>query len=203
VFVGPGVFDRRLLHQAGRGSVLLAALLALSCGGGGGGGSDALPCTPLSFDRALSSLAVGDVYLDQASGTCSTIGISVLVDGVMNIWTVGFDLNFPAALLSYDSYTLGPLMLKGSPTFQPVVLLNQTAGSLHVSVSRFGTDPSVNANGSEALITFRFSRISAGSAGLDFDVSASSPITESIMDEHGTAQPATFAPGHGGMVIVP
>ncbi len=201
--MGPRLFDRRLLHKAGRGSVLLAALLALSCGGGGGGDGDSIVCTALSFDRALSSLALGDVYLDQASGTCSTIGVSVLVNGVTNIYTVGFDLSFPAALLSYDSYTLGPLMLKGSPSNPVQVFITQTNGSLHVSVSRFGSDPAVDASGSEALITLRFSRISAGSAAMDFDVSGSSPLTESIIDESGTAQPATFAPGHGGMVMVP
>ena len=183
--------------------VLLATLLLVSCGGGGGSDSDPIPCTALTFDRALANLSNGDVYLDQASSTCSTVSISVLVNNLSNIYTVGFDLTFPANLLSYDSYTLGPLLQKGSPSFPVEVFITPSSGSLGVSVSRFGSDPSVNANGSEAVITLRFTRIAAGAAGVDFDVSGGSSNTETVLDENGAPRPAIFAPGHGGMVIVP
>jgi hypothetical protein len=78
-----------------------------------------------------------------------------------------------------------------------------SGGSLHVSVSRFGSDPPVDAVGSETLITFQFTRVAAGSGGIDFDVSPSSPSAEAVIDDGGGTRPATFAPGHGGLVTVP
>lgn len=201
--MGQDLRFRRLPCVAGRGSMVLAALLLAACGGGGGGGSDTPTCTALVFDRALASPAPGDVYLDRAGSTCSTVNVSVLVNNLTGIYTVGFDLNYPAGLLSYDSYVLGPLMQKGSPMNPVQVIFSDSPGVLHVSVSRFGADPPVDASGSEALITFRFSRIAAGSGGIDFDVSGGSSITEAVIDEKSNPRPATFAPGHGGMVTVP
>lgn len=202
--MGRRCFDRRSLRTAGRGSLLLATLLLAACSGGGGdGGDDPLPCTTLVFDRALMNIAAGDVYLEAASATCSTIGVSVVINNLDRIYTVGFDVTFPAGLLNYDSYTLGPLMQKGSPTFPPQVILSESAGALNVIVSRFGSDPPVNAVGSEGLITFRFSRVAAGGGIIDFDVSGSSAQTEVVKDEVGGTASATFAPGHGGLVTVP
>jgi hypothetical protein len=184
--------------------VLLATLLLAACGGGGGDGDDALPCTTLVFDRALANLADGDVYLDQASGTCSTIGVSVLVNNLTGIWTVGFDLAYPTNVLSYDSFTLGPLLQKGPPTFPVFVEVTEIGGRVRVSMTRFSTDPPVDAVGSESLITIRFRRVAAGSGAIDFDTSGSSPVAEVILDDSGPpSRPATFAPGHGGLVTVP
>lgn len=189
-----------------RAALLLAVLLTGACGGGGGGGDDPIPCTSLNFDRALSTLANGDVYLDQSSGTCSTVGVVVLVNNLSRIWTVGFDLTFPASLLSYDSFTVGPLLQKGPPMNSPVVIVNQVGGTVQVSMTRLGADPTVDAVGSEALITIRFHRIAAGSGVIDFDTSGSSPVGETVLDNTSPVavpQPATFAPGHGGLVTVP
>ncbi|HUD71738.1 MAG TPA: cohesin domain-containing protein [Dongiaceae bacterium] len=201
--MGRGRVDRRLPRAAGSASLLLVALLALSCGGGGGGGSDALPCTTLTFDRALSTLANGDVYLDQASGTCSTVGVGVLVNNLSRIWTVSFDLNFPSSLLTYDSFTLGPLLQKGSPASPPLVFVTQVGSTVQVTMTRLLPDPPIDAVGSEALITIRFQRVAAGSGAIDFNTSGSSPVGEVVLDELGGTRPATFAPGHGGMVMVP
>ncbi|HKQ96899.1 MAG TPA: hypothetical protein VJV75_03375 [Candidatus Polarisedimenticolia bacterium] len=198
-----GSLDRHTARPARRAALLLAVLLTAACGGGGGGGDEALPCTPLTFDRALSSLSNGDVYLDQASGTCSSVGIAVLINNLQNIWSVGFDLSYPSSSLSYDTCTLGPLLQKGSPSTPIQVLVMEGSGELHVLVTRFAPDPSVNAAGSEALVTCRFQRVAAGSGIIDFDVSPSSLGSEVVLDELGGTRPATFAPGHGGLVTVP
>lgn len=192
----------RLKHAAAATPILLATLLLVSCGGGGGGDSDPIPCTSLSFDRALANLSNGDVYLDQASGTCSTVGVTVLVNNLTRIWTVSFDLNFPASLLSYDSFTLGPLLQKGSPMNPPFVQVNQVGGTVQVTMTRFAPDPTVDAVGSESLITIRFQRVAAGSGVIDFNTSGGS-VGEVILDDNQGQRPAVFAPGHGGMVIVP
>ena len=177
------------------------ALVVTGCSGGGGG-SDPVTCTSLSFDRALATPAVDDVYLDQAAGTCSTIDIAVLVDGLSGIWSVSFDISYPTGLLAYQGFTLGPLLQKGAPLNTPLLVVVQTSGNdLQVTMSRFAPDPPVGATGSESLITLSFARLASGSAAIDFDPGG---ISEIILDNNGPpARPAVFGPGHGGMVVIP
>ena len=191
-------------RSAGRRSGLSLACFAVAlmiCGcSGGGSGSDPVTCTSLSFDRALATPSSGDVYLDQAAGTCSTIDIAVLVNNLSGIWSVSFDISYPTGLLAYQGFTKGPLLLKGAPLYDPVVLVTTSGNDLQVTMSRLSPDPPVSATGSESLITLNFSRLAAGSAAIDFDTGG---ISEVILDDHGTARPAVFGPGHGGMVVVP
>jgi hypothetical protein len=182
---------------------LALALVLIGCSGGGGGGSNPVTCTSLSFDRALSTPASGDVYLEQAAGTCSTIDISVIVNDLAGIWTVGFDLTYPAAIVQYQSYVVGPLLLKGGVASPLVVIVQPTATGVRVSMSRVGSDPTVTAVGSESLITLRFSRVGAGTGLIDFDSSPTS-ISDVILDNSNPpVRSGVFGPGHGGMVIVP
>ena len=184
-------------------AVMAATLLVLGCGGGGGD-SDSVTCTALSFARALQSPAVGDVYLDESNSTCSTVEIAVVASNVSGIFTTSFDISYPASRLQYSSYTLGPLMTKGPPTTTPLVLANDTGGTLEITITRFSPDTDVNASGSEAMIYLRFARVAAGSGIIDFDTSGASSVGEVIYDQNGSpASPASFAPGHGGMVTVP
>jgi len=159
-------------------------------------------CTNLSFDRALMTPAGGDVYIDQAAGTCSTIDIAVLVDGLSGIWSVSFDISYPTGLLAYQGYTKGPLLLKGAPLYDPVVVVKTSGNDVQVSMSRLRPDPPVGAVGSESLITLSFARLAAGSAAIDFDTGG---ISEIVLDDNSppNVRPAVFGPGHGGMVVIP
>ena len=185
----------------------LVLLLLSACSGGGGGGDDSNPvtCTNLTFDRALSTPAAGDVYFEQATGNCNQIDISVLISNLSGIYTVGFDLTYPSSLLQYQSYTLGPLMQKGNPQNTVFVqVATATSGVIEVAISRLGQDAPVTASGSEGLITFRFSKVAAGAAVIDFDMSGNSMVSEAILDDDGPPGPsAQFGPGHGGLVTVP
>ena len=191
-------------RSAGRSSrlpLICAAVALVVCGcSGGGSGSDPVTCTNLSFDRALATPAGGDVYLDQAGGTCSTIDIAVLVNNLTGIWSVSFDISYPTGLLTYQSYTLGPLLQKGAPLYPPVVVVKTSGNDVQVTMTRFGSDPPVGATGSESLITLSFARVAAGSSAIDFDTGG---ISDIILDDNGIARPAVFGPGHGGMVVVP
>ena len=197
------VIRARVASTARRVVCGLAAAMAMACSGGGGGGSDPVTCTDLSFSRALTTPSSGDVYLDQAGGTCTTIDISVVISNLSGIWTVGFDLSYPTSLLMYQSYAVGPLLLKGSPVNAPLTLVLPTSGGIQVTMSRFGTDPPVTASGSEALLTLKFSRIASGAGTIDFNMGAGSTVSEVVLDDTGTPQPAVFGPGHGGVVTIP
>jgi len=160
-------------------------------------------CTNLTFDRALVGPSAGDVYFDESSSTCSTLEVGILVSNLTGIFTAGFDLSFPPAMLQYDSYTLGPLLLKGNPQTAPFVLVTPVAGGLQITMTRFGPDLPVSAVGSEALITLRFTRVAPGAGAIDFNTGGGSSVGEAILDDNGVPRPALFAPGHGGMVLVP
>jgi hypothetical protein len=186
------------------GVAAVAALLALGCGGGGGdGGGDAMPCTTLSFDRALQTPSAGDVYLEQSAATCGTVDVAVVVANLDGIFTVGFDIAYPTNLLQYSSWTLGPLMQKDNPQNTPTVIATESGGTVQITVTRLNPDSEVNAAGSEALIVLRFVRVGPGAGAIDFNTSGSSTVGEIVLDNIGATSPATFAPGHGGMVTVP
>jgi hypothetical protein len=187
-------------HRVRLPLICAVVTLIVSACSGGGSGSNPVTCTNLSFDRALTTPSVGDVYLDQAAGTCSTIDIAVLVDGLSGIWSVSFDISYPTALLAYQSFTLGPLLQKGAPLKTPIVLVTTSGNDVQVTISRFAPDPPVSATGSEILITLSFARLASGSAAIDFDPGG---ISDIILDDHGVVRPAVFGPGHGGMVVVP
>ncbi|HET8946608.1 MAG TPA: hypothetical protein VFQ07_06465, partial [Candidatus Polarisedimenticolia bacterium] len=104
-------------------AAVLVALVLAACGGGGGGGDDhdSPMCTNLSFDRAMVTPGNGDIYMDQAASTCSSLDVVILVSNLTGIYTVGFDLKYPVGALQYQSYSLGPLMLKGNPSNVPFV----------------------------------------------------------------------------------
>jgi len=196
-----GTMSGKVFRPARAIAALVACLALAACSGGGGGGSDPVTCTSLTFNRALASPASGDVYFEQSTNNCSTIDVSVLISNLTGIWTVGFDLTYPSSLLDYQSYTVGPLLLKGSPLNAPVVVVTPSSGGLDVAMSRLGSDPNVSAAGSEVLITFRFVRLAPGAGAIDFKSGSGS--SERVLDDSGVSRPAVFTPGHGGVVTVP
>jgi len=182
---------------------LAISALVWSCKGGGGSDNNSpTPCTDITFDAADTAPAAGDVFLSPTGSTCSTVNVSVLVNSLSGLFTVGFDLTFPSSVLQYDNYTVGPLLQKSS-TNAPLVLVTAVSGGLQVAMTRRSPDGSVAATGNELLITFQFSKKSAGTGMIDFNSSNSSPVTEEVLDENGQARPASFGPGHGGSVVVP
>lgn len=174
------------------------------CGGGGGGDDSDTPlCSNLSFDRAMVTPSAGDIYMDQAASTCSSLDVVVLVSNLSGIFTVGFDLTYPTGALQYQSYSVGPLMLKGNPTQPPIVLVTPLATGIQVAMSRFGGDTAVSASGSEALVSLHFVRTGSATGAFDFNTGAGDPVSESVQDQNGNFRPAVFSPNHGGMLIVP
>src|SRR5262245_64217273 len=204
-----GRFGRGLMmtqgarRAAGRAGVLLGLLISLPSWGckGGGDEASAAPCTDITFTAADTTPASGDVFMSQTGSTCTTLQVSVVVNDLSGILTVGFDMTYPAALSQYTSYTVGPLMQKNGST--PIVLVTGGSGTVKVAVSRVMQDGPVNALSNEVLITLHFSKVGAGTGTIDFDSSQSSTVDEEVLDQNGTARPASFGPNHGGIVMVP
>jgi hypothetical protein len=195
---GKRLLDRLTPRVLGWAVVLLSL-------GGCGGGEDANPpgCLELDFLQAITTIVDGDVFLWEGLASCSTVDVAVMVRSLTGIWTVGFDLTYPSSLIQYESYTLGPLLLKDSPVNPPVVLVNQIASGVQVTISRLTPDSSVDAVGAEELITFRFRKVANGADIIDFDSSTTSTVSETILDASGNPRPASFGPEHGGLVTVP
>ncbi|HEV8199417.1 MAG TPA: hypothetical protein VGS03_05295 [Candidatus Polarisedimenticolia bacterium] len=185
-------------------AAVVAALGLAACGGGGGGSDhDAPMCTNLTFDRAMVTPGSGDIYMDQASSTCTSLDVVILVSNLTGIYTVGFDLTYPTNALQYQSYAVGPLMLKGNPTNPPVVVVTPTPTGVQVAMSRLGSDPPVSATGSEALVSLHFVRAGSASGVFDFHTGAGDTVSESVIDQNSNPRPAVWTPNHGGMVTIP
>jgi len=183
---------------------MAVALLLAGCHGKNG--EEILPpiiCQEIDFQSALTSIADGDVFLEKGAVSCSMVNVAVMVNNLSGIWTVGFDLVYPASAIRYDGYTLGPLLQKGPPANPPFVLVNPTSSGRQVWLSRLRGDPGVAAVGAEELIQFRFTKVASGTGLMDFDSSSGSTVSETILDESGNPRPASFGPGHGGLVTVP
>lgn len=136
--------------------------------------------------------------------SCDTIEVEIAAHTLQGIFTVAFDVAFPAALLRYEGYAQGPLLVRGPPRQAPMFLVRQSApGVLQISMTRFAPDPAVSADGSEGLVRLRFSRVAAGSAPVDFIAGTSSAIPERVLDGQGQVLPARFGPEHGATITVP
>lgn len=182
-------------------AVLCVALGLAACSGGD---DSPTPCISASFTPAIATIAAGDVFLGEEASTCNSVVVSVLINDLTGIFTVGFDVTFPAGVLSYDSYTVGPLLLQGPPASSPFFLVKNSApGVIQISASLLGGDPSVAAVGTQTLMTLTFSKVSSGTGSIDFDDSGASRVDEVVLDESGDPRPASFQPDHGGIFIVP
>lgn len=202
---GPWRMDVTAIKQ-GRPVAAPALAIVLALLGCASGGDDPVTgggCSSITFTPGVTSPANADVFLAAPLNTCTDLNLNVLIDDLSGVYTVSFDLAYPAAVLRYASCAVGPLLTKQSPQSTPICVVTETgAGRLTVAVSRLNPDPSVTAGPSELLATLRFQRLTAGAGAIDFDTSGGSG-PESVQDEFGNPRPASFGPDHGGLVSVP
>jgi len=162
------------------------------------------PCTPLSLKPLLAAPQAGDLFLRAGAATCDTLEIEVTAQDVPRLFTVSFDLSYPADLLKYDGYSMGPVLLQGPPHQTPFFLVHdQAPGVLLVSLTRLAPDTSVAATGSAGLLRLRFRKIAPGTGAIDFISGETSAIAERVVDSQGQIVTTRWTPGHGATVTVP
>lgn len=185
-----------------RGALLLALCTAAELGGGA---RSVWPsCPPAAFRQDLESPQAGDLYLRAGRASCTTLEIDLVAHGVEGAFTLSFDLRYPADLLKFEGHAPGPLLAKGAPRTPPLFLVRSPeTGRVQASLTRFAPDGAVAAEGSETLLTLRFSRMAPGSGTVDFALGADSPVAERILDHRGQPVSARFGPGHGGVATFP
>jgi len=189
---------------SGRSAALLCMVLGLTFVGCNGEDKPPTACMSPSFTHAIGTVAGGDLFLGELTSTCTSVEVEVMVNSLSGIFTVGFDLTYPASVVRFDNHTVGPLLLKGSPANNPFFFVsNPSPGIIQVSATRFSPDPSVAAVGNEILMTLSFSKVASGTGVIDFDDSPTSLIEEVVLDETGANRPASFQPDHGGIIMVP
>ena len=160
-------------------------------------------CRPLALHGALANPRPGDLFLRPGAVTCDQAQIEVAADAVAGVFTASFDLRYPAALVKYTGFTVGPLLMQTPVATQPLCLVQESSpGVLEVTMTRFAPDRGVAAQGSETLLVLRFARVAPGSGGVDFNLDPSSPVAERIVDDAGSVVAARFGPGHGLKLIV-
>ena len=193
----------RGLLKAGAPLGAILVVVGLGCNGGGGGDS-VTPCTSISFTSSITNLSAGDVYLLSRSSSCDQVDVSVMVRNLSGIFTVGFEISYPSAILAFPAtqgFTAGPLLYQGNPPIAPLFIVNNASpGGLVVSGTLFRPDGSVTASGDAMFITLHFVKVASGTDTVDFNLGSGG---NQIIDDSGNTVSAFFGPGHGGVVQVP
>jgi hypothetical protein len=163
-----------------------------------GQAQNAEACRPLSLHGALPNPRPGDLFMRPGAATCDQAEVEVTADEVAGVFTVSFDMRYPATLVKYSGFTLGPLLQRAPVGTTPLCLVQEPVpGMLQVTMTRFAPDRGVLASGSETLLVLRFTRVAAGSGDIDFNLDPASSVPERIVDDAGATVAARFGPGHG------
>lgn len=158
----------------------------------------ATDCKPIWLHGTLANPRPGDLFLRPGSTTCDQANLEVTVDAVTGVFTASFDLRYPAALMKYTGFSLGPLLLRSPVATKPICLVQESSpGALQITMTRFAPDHGVSAEGSEALLVLNFERVAPGAGEVDFNLDPSSPVADRIVDDAGGTVAARFGPGHG------
>lgn len=167
--------------------VAVLAWVSSGCGGGGGGGGPTQPPPPVippsSVTFTAESQAVPDsVYLEQGQGGSGTVLVlEVRVMDVSDLYSVRFDLEFPANLLTFrkNGTTEGDFLDGGGDFRTDLIVKNKPAGNLVIGFSRIGDVE--GAAGSGTLFTLEFGTDRTGSGSLELR-------RHDAFDPHGEVQ---------------
>ena len=155
-------------------------------------------CRPLSLHGALPNPRPGDLFMSPGATTCDQAEVEVTADAIDGVFTVSFDMRYPATLMKYSGFTLGPLLQEAPVTTTPLCLVQEPVpGMLQVTMTRFAPDRGVSASGGDVLLVLRFTRVAPGSGDVDFNLDQASAVAERVVNDAGSTVPARFGPGHG------
>jgi hypothetical protein len=159
---------------------------------------DASGCRSIALRAALGTPHPGDVYLRPGTVGCDQAEVEVAADAVAGVFTVSFDLTYPAGIVKYTGYTLGTLLQRAPVGTPPLCLVQESSpGTLEVTMTRFAPDHAVTAAATETLLVLKFDRVAAGMGDADFNLDPTSHVAERVVDDAGGAATARFGPGHG------
>jgi hypothetical protein len=155
-------------------------------------------CRPLMLHGALPNPRPGDLFMAPGATTCDQAEVEVTADAIAGVFTISFDMRYPATLVKYSGFTVGPLLQRAPVATTPLCLVQEPVpGMLQITMTRFAPDRGVSASGSEVLVVLRFARVAPGSGDVDFNLDPASSVPERIVDDAGSAVAARFGPGHG------
>jgi hypothetical protein len=184
---------RARVHSAFATALLGGSLLVVMAGR-----VAATDCKPLSLHGSLANPRPGDLFLRPGTTTCDQAEVEVTADAVAGVFTASFDVRYPAALVKYTGFSVGPLLLRAPVANKPLCLVQESSpGTLQITMTRFAPDGGVSAEGLETLLVLQFARVAPGSGDVDFNLDPASPVAERIVDDAGGTVAARFGPGHG------
>lgn len=167
----------RLLRLSGLRCLAVTAaatLVAAACGGGGGGGggggtpTDPTPLPGITL-TASPPAGAGIALGTSTRSTSSLLVLEVRASQVTGLYGVAFDLQYPAALLDYQSFRQGSFLTAGGAVVSTQVS-ESAPGNLVVGVSRLGNVGGTS--GSGVLLEIELLAAGSGNGGLSFSRNA-------------------------------
>lgn len=187
--------ERRSACRAAGLLLLATTMLIAACGGSADSGSgDPLSCS-LNTSFSGRATAPGTIILQMSAASCASLDLDVVFTGISGVFTVGFDITYPTAILAFNGYTQGPLLKQGSPATPPYFNVTELSpGRIAVFATRFSPDGGVDSSGAGTLMTLRFRATALGEGPVVFDL-ASSPVQEQVLNASGGSVSASFVNG--------
>jgi hypothetical protein len=99
-------------------------------------------------------------------GTNKDVKVSVLVEGVSNVFSVSFDLSYNPDIITYESGSVGALLGSANDILFKTSLLSDGQGTVVVGVTRRFDKSTEGVSGSGDLCILRFRTIGKGTTDL-------------------------------------
>lgn len=155
----------------------------------GNGGKSSLGSAIIGTPRAANSNYAGsgpEIRFDAAeivvNGSLQTVNIGVYADNALDFYAYGFEVNYPANLLSFQSAQEAAfLKADGTATAFNAALKNNTEGSLIVGNARL-MNPPKGVDGSGKLFNLTFKIVATGNASGNVSFGGGSFISNSEGD---------------------
>ena len=141
--------------------VLIIGLVSVlvACGGGGGGasGGGGGPSTNVNagFVGNVSSPGSNSVSLAEDSASGPAVTVAVNLTDTSGVYGAGFDLTFDGNKVDFQGWSPGNVLEQGGQS--PTYAVNQIgSGRIRVGVTRLGSAPEVDVNGTQPVIMLDF-----------------------------------------------
>ncbi|HEX6851790.1 MAG TPA: hypothetical protein VF139_10345 [Candidatus Polarisedimenticolaceae bacterium] len=195
--------NRRSILRSFAYAAFFACVLTTSFACGGGGGDD----TPsgiltATFTPDNPNPGANTVSMQAGSSSATDFNIDVSVTQTNDVFGAAFDVTFPSASVSYQSFDMTGSLLNGAGVTVSTTVDPFAPGRLIVAVTRVqnvgGTVPSVDVGATAKLITLRFR---ARTAFLPTAISFDATQPRQVRNELNQSIPVTWSSGSAAAAI--
>ena len=194
--------NRRSILKSLAYAAFFSFVLTTSFACGGGGDDVASGILTANFTADNPTPAAATVSMQPGSTSATDFAVRIAVTDTNDVYGAAFDITYPPAVISYQSYDSAGSFLRdggvGAPSLNFTVDAVSTPGRLIVVATRLGPLSGVNVAGTRDLIILRFrARTAFNPQAIAFD--AGQP--RSVRNSANVSIPVTWSSGSAAAII--